>query len=138
MPRSAKAVKARRFILIVAAAYAVSRALAYAPWIPRSVQEPLIVATGDGFLLPLYATAWAVAGLGCLLHLRSAELGWGFYLVIGFMAVWAVFWTAGGLLTDFPVWWQTAMTYGGPAGIIAGLIYLIRIFVGDESKGGRQ
>ena len=112
--------------------YAATRAVAYA--VPgRDVQDPLIAASFGGLLLPFYVALWAVAAILCLWDMRRPTItGWGPRAVVGMMALWG---TAYGFawvvaLVDTgqsPLWWQTAITYLGPAIVIVALLSVLRV-----------
>ena len=112
--------------------YAATRAAAYA--VPgRDVQDPLIAASFDGRLLPFYVALWAVAAVLCLWDMRRPTItGWGPRAVVGMMALWGtaygVAWLVALVGTEqSPLWWQTAITYLGPAVVIVALLSVLRV-----------
>ena len=112
--------------------YAATRAVAYA--VPgRDVQDPLIAASFDGRLLPLYVALWAVAAILCLWDMRRPTItGWGPRAVVGMMALWGTAYGFAWLVTlvgteQSPLWWQTAITYLGPAVVIVALLAVLRV-----------
>lgn len=112
--------------------YAATRAVAYA--VPgRDVQDPLIAASFGGRLLPLYVALWAVAAILCLWDMRRPTItGWGPRAVVGMMALWGtaygVAWLVALVGTEqSPLWWQTAITYLGPAIVIVALLAVLRV-----------
>ena len=114
--------------------YAATRAVAYA--VPgRDVQDPLIAASFGGRLLPLYVALWAVAAILCLWDMRRPTItGWGPRAVVGMMALWGtaygVAWVAALVTTrESPLWWQTAITYLGPAVVIVALLSVLRVIL---------
>ena len=114
------------------AVYAGTRAVAYA--VPgRDVQDPLIAASFGGRLLPLYVALWAVAAILCLWDMRRPTItGWGPRAVVGMMALWGTAYGVAWLVTlvgteQSPLWWQTSITYLGPAVVIVALLSVIRV-----------
>ena len=112
--------------------YAATRAVAYA--VPgRDVQDPLIAASFGGRLLPLYVALWAVAAILCLWDMRRPTItGWGPRAVVGMMALWGtaygVAWVVALVGTEqSPLWWQTSITYLGPAVVIVALLSVLRV-----------
>ena len=112
--------------------YAGTRAVAYA--VPgRDVQDPLIAASFGGRLLPLYVALWAVAAILCLWDMRRPTItGWGPRAVVGMMALWGTAYGVAWLVAlvgaeQSPLWWQTAITYLGPAVVIVALLSVIRV-----------
>ena len=112
--------------------YAATRAVAYA--VPgRDVQDPLIAASFGGRLLPFYVALWAVGAILCLWDMRRPTItGWGPRAVVGMMALWGtaygVAWLVALVGTEqSPLWWQTAITYLGPAVVIVALLSVIRV-----------
>ena len=121
-----------RLALGALAVYAATRAVAYT--VPgRGVQDPLIAASFGGRLLPLYVALWAVAAILCLWDMRRPTItGWGPRAVVGMMALWGtaygVAWVVALVATgQSPLWWQTAITYLGPAIVIVALLSVIRV-----------
>ena len=121
-----------RLALGALAVYAATRAVAYA--VPgRDVQDPLIAASFGGRLLPLYVALWAVAAILCLWDMRRPTItGWGPRVVVGMMALWGTAYGVAWLVTlvgteQSPLWWQTAITYLGPAVVIVALLSVIRV-----------
>ena len=121
-----------RLALGTLAVYAATRAVAYV--VPgRGVQDPLIAASFGGLLLPLYVAAWAVAAILCLCDMRRPTItGWGPRAVVGMMALWGTAYGVAWLVTlvgteQSPLWWQTAITYLGPAIVIVALLSVIRV-----------
>ena len=114
--------------------YAATRAVAYT--VPgRDVQDPLIAASFGGRLLPLYVALWAVAAILCLWDMRRPTItGWGPRAVVGMMALWGtsygIAWVAA-LVTSgqSPLWWQTTITYLGPAVVIVALLSVLRVIL---------
>ena len=123
-----------RLALGALAVYAATRAVAYT--VPgRGVQDPLIAASFGGRLLPLYVALWAVAAVLCLWDMRRPTItGWGPRAVVGMMALWGtsygIAWVAA-LVTSgqSPLWWQTAITYLGPAVVIVALLSVLRVIL---------
>ena len=114
------------------AVYAATRAVAYA--VPgRDVQDPLIAASFGGRLLPFYVALWAVAAILCLWDMRRPTItGWGPRAVVGMMALWGTAYGFAWLVTlvgteQSPLWWQTSITYLGPAVVIVALLSVIRV-----------
>ena len=114
------------------AVYAATRAVAYV--VPgRDIQDPLIAASLGGLLLPAYVALWAVAALLCLWDMRRPTItGWGPRAVVGMMALWGTAYGFAWLVTlvgaeQSPLWWQTAITYLGPAVVIVALLSVIRV-----------
>ena len=112
--------------------YAATRAVAYT--VPgRDVQDPLIAASFGGRLLPLYVALWAVAAILCLWDMRRPTItGWGPRAVVGMMALWGTAYGVAWLVTlvgteQSPLWWQTAITYLGPAIVIVALLSVLRV-----------
>ena len=99
----------------------------------RDVQDPLIAASFGGRLLPLYVALWAVAAILCLWDMRRPTItGWGPRAVVGMMALWGtaygVAWLVALVGTEqSPLWWQTAITYLGPAVVIVALLSVLRV-----------
>ena len=114
------------------AVYAATRAVAYA--VPgRDVQDPLIAASFGGRLLPLYVALWAVAAILCLWDMRRPTItGWGPRAVVGMMALWGTAYGVAWLVElvgtgQSSLWWQTAITYLGPAVVIVALLAVLRV-----------
>lgn len=114
--------------------YAATRAAAYV--VPgRGVQDPLIVASLGGRLLPAYVALWAVAALLCLWDMRRPTItGWGPRVVVGMMTLWGTAygaaWVAALVATgESPLWWQTSLTYLGPAVVIVALLSVLRVIL---------
>ena len=114
------------------AVYAATRAVAYA--VPgRDVQDPLIAASFGGRLLPLYVALWAVAAILCLWDMRRPTItGWGPRAVVGMMALWGTAYGFAWLVElvgtgQSSLWWQTAITYLGPAVVIVALLSVLRV-----------
>ena len=112
--------------------YAATRAVAYL--VPgRDVQDPLIAASFGGLLLPAYVSLWAVAAILCLCDMRRPTItGWGPRAVVGMMALWGTAYGAAWLAAlvsseQSPLWWQTAVTYLGPAVVIVALLSVLRV-----------
>ena len=112
--------------------YSATRAVAYV--VPgRDVQDPLIAASFGGRLLPLYVALWAVAAILCLWDMRRPTItGWGPRAVVGMMALWGTAygfaWVVALVTTgQSPLWWQTAITYLGPAVVIVALLSVLRV-----------
>ena len=121
-----------RLALGALAVYAATRAVAYA--VPgRGVQDPLIAASFGGRLLPLYVALWAVAAILCLWDMRRPTItGWGPRAVVGMMALWGTAYGVAWLVTlvgteQSPLWWQTSITYLGPAIVIVALLAVLRV-----------
>lgn len=121
-----------RLALGALAVYSATRAAAYL--VPgRDVQDPLIAASFGGRLLPLYVALWAVAAILCLWDMRRPTItGWGPRAVVGMMALWGtaygVAWLVALVGTEqSPLWWQTALTYLGPAIVIVALLSVLRV-----------
>ena len=111
--------------------YAATRAIAYT--VPgRGVQDPLIAASFGGRLLPLYVALWAVAAILCLWDMRRPTItGWGPRAVVGMMALWGTAYGFAWLVAlvtsgQSPLWWQTSITYIGPAIVIVALLSVLR------------
>ena len=114
--------------------YAATRAVAYA--VPgRDIQDPLIAASFGGRLLPLYVALWAVAAVLCLWDMRRPTItGWGPRAVVGMMTLWGtaygVAWVVALVTTgQSPLWWQTSITYLGPAVVIVALLSVLRVIL---------
>ena len=114
------------------AVYAATRAVAYV--VPgRDIQDPLIAASLGGLLLPAYVALWAVAAVLCLWDMRRPTItGWGPRAVVGMMTLWGTAYGAAWLAAlvasgQSPLWWQTAITYLGPAVVIVALLSVIRV-----------
>ena len=63
---------------------------------------------------------------------RPTITGWGPRAVVGMMALWGtaygVAWVAALVATgQSPLWWQTAITYLGPAVVIVALLSVLRV-----------
>ena len=121
-----------RLALGALAVYAATRAVAYA--VPgRDVQDPLIAASFGGRLLPLYVALWAVAAILCLWDMRRPTItGWGPRAVVGMMALWGTAYGFAWLVElvgtgQSSLWWQTSVTYLGPAVVIVALLSVIRV-----------
>ncbi len=121
-----------RLALGALALYAATRAVAYA--VPgRDVQDPLIAASFGGRLLPLYVALWAVAAILCLWDMRRPTItGWGPRAVVGMMALWGTAYGFAWLVElvgtgQSSLWWQTAITYLGPAIVIVALLAVLRV-----------
>ena len=121
-----------RLALGALAVYAATRAVAYA--VPgRDVQDPLIAASFGGRLLPLYVALWAVAAILCLWDMRRPTItGWGPRAVVGMMALWGTAYGVAWLVElvgtgQSSLWWQTAITYLGPAVVIVALLAVLRV-----------
>lgn len=133
MPHSPTTRALTRGVLGAASVYALTRAAAYA-W-PRDIQDPLIVASLGGTLIPVYAGLWAVAALFCLWDMRRPTLhGWGMPSVVGLMFLWSAAYAVGQIVAvadhgDWPLWWQTSATYGGPAVWTVLLVSLVAILI---------
>lgn len=129
-----------RLALGALAVYAATRAVAYT--VPgRDVQDPLIAASFGGLLLPLYVALWAVAAVLCLWDMRRPTItGWGPRAVVGMMALWGtaygVAWVVALVTTgQSPLWWQTAITYLGPAVVIVALLSVLRVVLQTIEDG---
>ena len=114
------------------AVYAATRAVAYV--VPgRDIQDPLIAASLGGLLLPAYVALWAVAAVLCLWDMRRPTItGWGPRAVVGMMTLWGTAYGAAWLAAlvasgQSPLWWQTAITYLGPAVVIVALLSVLRV-----------
>ena len=76
---------------------------------------------------------WAVAAILCLWDMRRPTItGWGPRAVVGMMALWGtaygVAWLVELVATgQSPLWWQTAITYLGPAIVIVALLSVLRV-----------
>lgn len=112
--------------------YAATRAVAYT--VPgRDVQDPLIAASFGGRLLPFYVALWAIAAVLCLWDMRRPTItGWGPRAVVGMMALWGTAYGFAWLVElvatgQSPLWWQTAITYLGPAIVIVALLSVLRV-----------
>lgn len=123
-----------RLALGALAVYSATRAVAYI--VPgRGVQDPLIAASFGGLLLPLYVAAWAVAAILCLCDMRRPTItGWGPRAVVGMMALWGTAYGVAWLMAlidtgESPLWWQTAITYLGPAVVIVALLSVLRVIL---------
>ena len=121
-----------RLALGALAVYAGTRAVAYT--VPgRDVQDPLIAASFGGRLLPFYVALWAVAAILCLWDMRRPTItGWGPRAVVGMMTLWGTAYGAAWLAAlvasgQSPLWWQTAITYLGPAVVIVALLSVLRV-----------
>lgn len=121
-----------RLALGALAVYSATRAVAYI--VPgRGVQDPLIAASFGGLLLPAYVAAWAVAAILCLCDMRRPTItGWGPRAVVGMMALWGTAYGVAWLIAlvesgQSPLWWQTSITYLGPAVVIVALLSVIRV-----------
>ena len=129
-----------RLALGALAVYSATRAVAYA--VPgRDVQDPLIAASLGGLLLPLYVALWAVAAVLCLWDMRRPTItGWGPRAVVGMMALWGTAYGAASHAAlvatgQSPLWWQTAITYLGPAVVIVALLSVIRVVLQTIAEG---
>ena len=114
------------------AVYAATRAVAYV--VPgRDIQDPLIAASLGGLLLPAYVALWAVAAVLCLWDMRRPTItGWGPRAVVGMMALWGTAYGFAWLVElvgtgQSSLWWQTAITYLGPAIVIVALLSVLRV-----------
>ena len=114
------------------AVYAATRAVAYV--VPgRDIQDPLIAASLGGLLLPAYVALWAVAAVLCLWDMRRPTItGWGPRAVVGMMALWGTAYGVAWLVElvgtgQSSLWWQTAITYLGPAVVIVALLAVLRV-----------
>lgn len=123
-----------RLALGALAVYSATRAVAYL--VPgRGVQDPLIAASFGGLLLPAYVALWAVAAALCLWDMRRPTItGWGPRVVVGMMTLWGtaygIAWVAALVTTgESPLWWQTAITYLGPAVVIVALLSVLRVIL---------
>ena len=114
----------RRFVLAATAVYCLTRAAGYAPWRESTPQEPILIGTGGGALLPVFAAAWCLAGLMALWCMRSTRIILPLSLAAGLMAAWGFMWAIGWAMRPDTLWWQTAVTYLGPAAMVAGLTIL--------------
>ena len=121
-----------RLALGALAVYAATRAVAYV--VPgRDIQDPLIAASLGGLLLPAYVALWAVAAVLCLWDMRRPTItGWGPRAVVGMMALWGTAYGFAWLVElvatgQSPLWWQTAITYLGPAIVIVALLSVLRV-----------
>lgn len=129
-----------RLALGALALYSATRAAAYV--VPgRGVQDPLIVASLGGRLLPAYVALWAVAALLCLWDMRRPTItGWGPRAVVGMMTLWGtaygIAWVAALVTTgESPLWWQTSLTYIGPAVVIVALLAVLRVVLQTVADG---
>ena len=120
--------------------YAATRAVAYT--VPgRGVQDPLIAASFGGRLLPLYVALWAVAAILCLWDMRRPTItGWGPRAVVGMMALWGTAYGVAWLVTlvgtgQSSLWWQTSVTYLGPAVVIVALLSVLRVVLQTIEDG---
>ena len=116
------------------AVYAATRAVAYV--VPgRDIQDPLIAASLGGLLLPAYVALWAVAAVLCLWDMRRPTItGWGPRAVVGMMTLWGTAYGAAWLAAlvasgQSPLWWQTSITYLGPAVVIVALLSVLRVIL---------
>lgn len=123
-----------RLALGAMALYASTRAIAYI--VPgRDVQDPIVMASFGGRLLPVYVAAWAVAAILCLWDMRRPSItGWGPRAVVGMMALWGTAYGVAWLMAlvtsgQSPLWWQTAITYIGPAVVIVALLSVLRVIL---------
>ena len=121
-----------RLALGALAVYSATRAVAYV--VPgRDIQDPLIAASFGGRLLPFYVALWAVAAILCLWDMRRPTItGWGPRAVVGMMTLWGTAYGAAWLAAlvaagQSPLWWQTAVTYLGPAVVIVALLSVLRV-----------
>lgn len=121
-----------RLALGALAVYSATRAIAYV--VPgRGVQDPLLEASFGGRLLPAYVALWAVAALLCLWDMRRPSItGWGPRAVVGMMTLWGTAYGAAWVVAlvgsgQSPLWWQTAITYIGPAVVIVALLSVLRV-----------
>lgn len=123
-----------RLALGALAVYAGTRAVAYV--VPgRGVQDPLIAASFGGRLLPLYVALWAVAAVLCLWDMRRPTItGWGPRAVVGMMTLWGTAYGFAWLVElvttgQSSLWWQTSVTYLGPAVVIVALLSVLRVIL---------
>lgn len=123
MPHRRHALAKRRVALVTAAAYCGTRAVAYAPWVDRQ-QSGVEIATGGGLLLPVFAVLWAAVALWCLACIPSGRIITAMAATAGMMACWGAIWGVAWLINPHTLWWQTALTYGGPAVLVASLTVL--------------
>ena len=122
------------------AVYAATRAVAYV--VPgRDIQDPLIAASLGGLLLPAYVALWAVAAVLCLWDMRRPTItGWGPRAVVGMMALWGTAYGVAWLVElvgtgQSSLWWQTAITYLGPAIVIVALLSVLRVVLQTIADG---
>jgi len=123
-----------RLALGALAVYAATRAAAYL--VPgRGVQDPLVAASLGGRLLPFYVALWAVAAALCLWDMRRPTItGWGPRTVVGMMTLWGTAYGAAWVAAlvssgESPLWWQTAITYIGPAVAVVALLSVLRVIL---------
>lgn len=122
-----------RSALAALALIAATRSIGYA--IPgRDVQDPLILASLDGALLPVWVAVWGAGALLCLWDMRRPTLrGWGPVVVVGMLTAWAAAYTVGQVVAvtrgDWPLWWQTAALYGGMAVAVVTLIAPVGVII---------
>lgn len=127
MPHRRHEMGKRRIVLAGGAAYCLSRAAAYAPGVrTEPVQEPLVAAAGgSSVVLFLYVIAWAFAGVWCIANVESGKMLHPMALTCGLMAAWGTAWFIGWTVTPDTLWWQTALTYWGPAVMLMASVALI-------------
>lgn len=119
-----------------------TRAAGYA--IPgRDIQDPLVLASVDGLLLPVWVALWGVAAVACLWDMRRPTLtGYGFRLWLAMMAVWSLAYIWGQVVAAlggaWPLWWQTAGLYGGIVVIVGALTAPLRHPSDDRAGGGAR
>ena len=76
---------------------------------------------------------WAVAAILCLWDMRRPTItGWGPRAVVGMMALWGTAYGVAWLVElvgtgQSSLWWQTAITYLGPAVVIVALLSVLRV-----------
>lgn len=122
-----------RSALAALALIAATRAIGYA--IPgRDVQDPLILASLDGALLPVWVALWAAGAALCLWDMRRPTLrGWGPVVVVGMLTTWGAAYMVGQVAAvaggDWPLWWQSAALYLGAAGVILALMAPVGVIV---------
>ena len=123
-----------RLALGALAVYSATRAVAYI--VPgRDVQDPIVMASFGGRLLPVYVAAWALAAILCLWDMRRPSItGWGPRAVVGMMALWGTAYGVAWIMAlvasgQSPLWWQTSITYLGPAVVIVALLSVLRVIL---------
>lgn len=127
MPHRRHQLGKRRTALVAGAVYCASRSLAYIPAVRKEPpQDPIIImAGGRPEILALYLALWAATAAFCLSRLPSGRLWAPMTAMATLMALWGTAWGVGWLLNPGTLWWQTCLTYWGPAVLVSSMSKLI-------------
>ena len=123
MPNSRRNKNFRRLALFGGAVYGATRVIALLP--PQGLEDmpdPLLYATVNGALLPVWIAAWGISAVVCAASIPKAELRYGLGSVVGLALAWGVIWFIGWMNDPSSMWWHTAVSYWAPCLIIGALM----------------